>query len=69
MLIVGRIMAGFADVLSTPIGFMYITEISEVELRGSFLSTPNISSGLGIALGSEMQNGFLGHKLPLLVLI
>ena len=49
MLIVGRILIGFFDCLSLSGGYMYIAEVSETRLRGSFLNSAVIFSGLGIA--------------------
>ena len=49
MLIVGRILIGFFDCLSLSGGYMYIAEVSDTRLRGSFLNSASIFSGLGIA--------------------
>ena len=49
MLIVGRILIGFFDCLSLSGGYMYIAEVSDTRLRGSFLNSAVIFSGLGIA--------------------
>ena len=46
-----RIIAGFFDSLTLPVGCMYISEISERKFRGSFLNSTAVSFGLGIALG------------------
>ena len=50
MLVVGRILVGFFDCLSLSGGYMYIAEVSETRLRGSFLNSAVIFSGLGIAV-------------------
>jgi len=51
MLVLGRIIAGFFDCLAIPGGYMYISEVTEQRLKGSFLNATAIFSGLGIAFG------------------
>ena len=51
MLIVGRVWTGFFDSLSYPACIMFISEISETKLKGSFLNSTALACGLGIALG------------------
>ena len=51
MLIVARIITGLFDCLAIPGGYMYISEVSETKLKGSFLNSNAIASGLGIAFG------------------
>ena len=51
MLIVGRVMTGFFDCLVIPGGYMFISEVSERKLKGSFLNSTAVASGLGIAFG------------------
>ena len=43
-------MTGFFDCLAVPVGIMYISEVSEVKLKGSLLSSTTAASGIGIAL-------------------
>jgi len=50
MLLVGRFITGFFDCLSVPIGIMFVSEVSEVRLKGSFLNSSAVASGFGIAL-------------------
>ena len=45
-----RAMTGFFDCLAVPVGIMYISEVSEVKLKGSLLSSTTAASGIGIAL-------------------
>ena len=49
MLILGRVWTGVVDSLVAPAGGMFISEASEVRLRGSFLNSLTVASGLGIA--------------------
>ena len=51
MLVLGRIVTGFFDCLSVPGGYMYIAEVAETRLKGSFLNSTAVLSGLGIAFG------------------
>ena len=51
MLIIGRVWTGFFDSLSYPACIMFISEISETRLKGSFLNSTALACGLGIALG------------------
>ena len=51
MLITGRVWTGFFDSLSYPACIMFISEISEMKLRGSFLNSTALACGLGIAFG------------------
>lgn len=51
MLILGRILTGFFDCLIVPGAYMYISEVSETKLKGSFLNSTAVASGLGIAFG------------------
>ena len=51
MLITGRVWTGFFDSLSYPTCIMFISEISEMKLRGSFLNSTALACGLGIAFG------------------
>ena len=48
---INRIIAGFFDSLTLPVGCMYISEISERKFRASFLNSTAVSYGLGIGLG------------------
>ena len=50
-LILGRVFSGLSDCFSLSGGFMYMSEISDTKLRGSFLNSANIFFGLGIAFG------------------
>jgi len=50
MLFAGRVLTGFFDCLSIPVAIMYVSEASETNLRGSFINSSAIASGLGIAL-------------------
>ena len=52
MLILGRVWTGFFDCLIVPAGIMFISEASELRLKGSFLNSTSIASGLGIALAN-----------------
>ena len=52
MLIVGRVWTGVIDSLVAPAGIMFISEASEVRLRGSFLNSITVASGLGIAVAN-----------------
>jgi len=51
MLIVGRVWTGFFDSLSYPACIMFVSEVSETKLKGSFLNSTGLFCGLGIALG------------------
>ena len=59
MLIVARIITGLFDCLAIPGGYMYISEVSETRLKGSFLNSNAIASGLGIAFGYLFGSNFL----------
>ena len=50
MLFAGRAITGFFDCLAIPVGIMYVSEISETRLKGSFLNSSAVASGVGIAL-------------------
>ena len=50
MLFAGRAITGFFDCLSSPVAIMYVSEVSETKLKGSFLNSSTVASGLGIAL-------------------
>jgi len=50
MLFAGRAITGFFDCLGVPVGIMYVSEISETKLKGSFLNSSAVASGIGIAL-------------------
>lgn len=50
MLFLGRAITGFFDCLAVPVGIMYVSEISETKLKGSFLNTSAVASGIGIAM-------------------
>ena len=52
MLILGRVWTGFFDCLVVPAGIMFISEAAETRLKGSFLNSTAIASGLGIALAN-----------------
>ena len=52
MLILGRVWTGLLDCLIVPAGIMFISEASELRLKGSFLNSTAIASGLGIALAN-----------------
>lgn len=51
MIILGRFLTGFFDSLPVPGAVMYVSEVTELRLKGSFLNTTTVASGLGIALG------------------
>ena len=59
MLILARITTGLFDCLAIPGGYMYISEVSETKLKGSFLNSNAIASGLGIAFGYLFGSNFL----------
>ena len=59
MLILARICTGLFDCLAIPGGYMYISEVSETKLKGSFLNSNAIASGLGIAFGYLFGSNFL----------
>jgi len=59
MLILARISTGLFDCLAIPGGYMYISEVSETKLKGSFLNSNAIASGLGIAFGYLFGSNFL----------
>ena len=59
MLILARIITGLFDCLAIPGGYMYISEVSETRLKGSFLNSNAIASGLGIAFGYLFGSNFL----------
>jgi len=50
MLFLGRFTTGFFDCLSVPVSIMFVSEVSETRLKGSFLNSSALASGLGIAL-------------------
>ena len=50
MLFAGRAITGFFDCLAIPVGIMYVSEVSETKLKGSFLNSSAVASGIGIAL-------------------
>ena len=52
MLILGRVWTGLTDCLIVPAGIMFISEATETRLKGSFLNSTAIASGLGIALAN-----------------
>merc|ERR1719334_378762 len=49
-LFVGRALTGLFDCLAVPVAIMYVSEISETSLKGSFINSSAIASGLGIAV-------------------
>ena len=51
MIFLGRFLTGFFDSLPVPGAVMYVSEVTEITYRGSFLNSTTIASGLGIALG------------------
>ena len=51
MLILGRIITGFFDCLSVAGGYMYVAEVTDTKLRGSFVNSLIVFCGLGIAFG------------------
>ena len=51
MIFLGRFLTGFFDSLPVPGAVMYVSEVTEIRYRGSFLNSTTIASGLGIALG------------------
>ena len=51
MIFLGRFLTGLFDSLPVPGAVMYVSEVTEITYRGSFLNSTTIASGLGIALG------------------
>jgi MFS family permease len=51
LLLLARTLTGLTDCLSTSPGIIYISEVAETRLRGTFLNTCALASGLGIAMG------------------
>ena len=47
--VAARAVTGFCDCLSLVAGYMYISEVAETRLRGSFLNSAIILGGLGTA--------------------
>ena len=69
MLMLGRVWTGFFDCLMVPIGIMFISETSEVTLKGSFLNSTSVASGLGIALANLIGCSFYWRLACLLPII
>ena len=51
MILLGRFLTGFSNSLPVPGAVMYVSEVTEIRLKGSALNTTTVASGLGIALG------------------
>ena len=51
MIFLGRFLTGLFDSLPVAGAVMYVSEVTEITYRGSFLNSTTIASGLGIALG------------------
>jgi len=49
-LLLARTLTGFADSLVMPVGILYISEVAETKLRGTFLNTTGLAFSLGIAV-------------------
>jgi len=66
VVLAGRAASGYSDSIIMPAGIIYISEVAEVRMRGTFLNTTGLAYGLGIAL-SYLVGGALSWRLAALL--